>query len=155
VIPISVEHLGSGLSYGGEVFGNWKVNARWRISPGYSLLYTTTTLAAGSADTTLAIIAASSPRNQFQIRSLFDVTRRIEWDSSVGYVGDLPNAGAGFTPGYTRLDTRLGWHAGESIEVSLVGQNLLTPQHLEFHSIYPVNPAEIERSIFGRITWRF
>jgi hypothetical protein len=79
----------------------------------------------------------------------------LEWDSLVGYVGDLPNAGAGFTPGYTRLDTRVGWHAGESIEVSLVGQNLLTPQHLEFHSVYPVNPVEIERSVFGRIVWRF
>jgi len=155
VIPIQVGSQGSGRSYGGEVFGNWKVTRRWRLSPGYSLLYNWTTLTPGSQDTTLAALAASSPRNQFQVRSLYDVSRHVEWDTSIGYVGQLPNAGEGFTPSYTRLDTRVGWRLGESTEISLVGQNLLTPQHLEFHSVYPVNPAEIERSVFGKITWRF
>jgi iron complex outermembrane recepter protein len=155
VIPIEASYSASGKTYGGEVFGNWKVNERWRISPGYSLLYTRTKLPPQSDDTTLAILAASSPRNQFQVRSLWDVSRRLEFDSSLGYVGKLPNGGNGATPGYARLDARLGWHIGERTELSVVGQNLLTPSHLEFHYVYPVTPVEIERSVFGRITWRF
>ncbi|MGA2879301.1 MAG: TonB-dependent receptor [Bryobacteraceae bacterium] len=155
VIPIQEGNLGFGRTYGAEVFGSWNVTHRWRLSPGYSLLYTNTALSPGSQDTTLADLAASSPRNQFQIRSLLDVSRHLQWDSSLGYVGELPNAGDGFTPSYTRLDTRVGWRVGESTEFSVVGQNLLTPRHLEFHAVYPVNPVEIERSFFGRITWRF
>jgi outer membrane receptor for monomeric catechols len=103
----------------------------------------------------LEITETSAPRNQFQIRSLYDLSRRLEFDSSLAYVGDLPNSANGFTPRYARLDARIGWHLGESTELSLVGQNLLTPRHIEFSYVYPVNPVEIERSVFGRIAWRF
>ncbi len=155
VIPIEVGNMGHGRGYGGELSGNWKMSRRWRLSPGYSLLYMNTQLAPGSQDTTLAALAASSPRNQFEVRSLLSVSRHLEWDSSLGYVGELPNGGLGSTPSYTRLDTRLGWHVGESAELSLVGQNLLTPQHLEFHPVYPVLPTLVDRRVLAKLTWRF
>ena len=155
VIPIREGNQGSGHGYGGEIFANWEVTPRWRISPGYSLLFTNAQLSPGSRDPTLAVQAASSPRNQFQLRSLWNVSRHLEWDTNLGYVGELPDAGAGFTPSYTRLDTRLGWRIGEYAEFSLAGQNLLTPRHLEFHFVYPLNAAEIERSVSARMTWRF
>jgi iron complex outermembrane recepter protein len=155
VVPVYAINSGSGTTYGGEVSGNWKVNERWRIKPGYSLLYTRTKLTPGSEDITLALLAASSPRNQFQVRSLWDVTHRLEFDSSIGYTGGLANGGNGATPGYVRLDARLGFHMGERTELSVVGQNLTTPSHLEFHYVYPVTPVEIQRSVYGRVTWRF
>ena len=40
-------------------------------------------------------------------------------------------------------------------EISLVGQNLLTPRHAEFPDFYPVLHTQVERSVFGKITWRF
>jgi hypothetical protein len=40
------------------------------------------------------------------------------------------------------------------VEISLVGQNLLDRQHLEFGTASPAT-AEIERSFYGKVTWRF
>jgi len=44
---------------------------------------------------------------------------------------------------------------GEFTEFSVVGQNLLTPLHAEFHNAYEVRRTLVERSIFGKFTWRF
>jgi iron complex outermembrane receptor protein len=54
-----------------------------------------------------------------------------------------------------RLDTRFAWRIGESLEVSVVGQNLLQPKHAEFPDIHYVNHMQDQRSFFGKITWRF
>jgi hypothetical protein len=50
---------------------------------------------------------------------------------------------------------RLGWRIGESLELSLVGQNLLTPHHFEFSNAFEVNHTEVERSALVKVTWRF
>jgi iron complex outermembrane receptor protein len=97
----------------------------------------------------------NTPERQFQVRSSVDLTRRLEWDASVGYVSALRDEGLGPTPGYTRVETRLGWKVGEFIEISIVGQNLLRPGHAEFPDFYPVHHTQVERSIFGKVTWRF
>jgi iron complex outermembrane recepter protein len=70
----------------------------------------------------------------------------------VGYTGRLAN---GNIPGYVRLDTRIGWRVGEFVELSVVGQNLLRPRHQEFPTIHFINPMLDQRSVFGKITWRF
>jgi len=53
------------------------------------------------------------------------------------------------------LDTRVGWRLGEFVELSVVGQNLLRPRHQEFPTIHFINPMLDQRSVFGKITWRF
>jgi iron complex outermembrane receptor protein len=59
-------------------------------------------------------------------------------------------------PAYSTMDLRLGWHPSENLEFSLVGQNLFDSAHLEFidPSIFS-DPAEIERSMYVKMTWRF
>jgi hypothetical protein len=64
-------------------------------------------------------------------------------------VGDEP------TPRYTRLDSRLGWRLGESLELSIVGQNLLSPDHAEYHDAFAILHSLMARSVFGKVTWRF
>jgi iron complex outermembrane recepter protein len=155
VTPIVVGSQGHGKSYGGEVFASWNATPRWRISPGYSYLRVNLELNPGSQDTTLAVAANASPRNQFQLRSLFNLTRHLDWDASLAYTGTLHDGGNGGTPSFTRVDTRLGWRIGEGVELSLVGQNLLTPRHMEFADVYPVLATFVERKVFARITWRF
>jgi iron complex outermembrane receptor protein len=91
----------------------------------------------------------NAPGHTFQIRSLLNLTRRLEWDSSIYRVARLSTI-----PGYLRLDTRLGWRLGESTEISVVGQNLLTPRHAE-HPDQWIGHTQVERSVFGKITWRF
>jgi hypothetical protein len=48
---------------------------------------------------------------------------------------------------------RLAWQASDQLEVSLVGQNLLHDHHVEFGP--PVARGEIERSVYGKVTWEF
>ena len=53
----------------------------------------------------------------------------------------------------TRVDMNIGWKGLENLEFQIVGQNLLGP-HAEFaDSITSANI--VQRSIFGRITWKF
>ena len=56
---------------------------------------------------------------------------------------------------YTRLDSRLAWHLGESLELSLVGQNLLRSRHFEFGNIDEFIATRPERAVLGRISWSF
>jgi iron complex outermembrane recepter protein len=54
---------------------------------------------------------------------------------------------------YSTGDVRLGWKVFPSIELSIVGQNLLQPRHFEFASD-PGPNVGIKRSVYGKITWQ-
>jgi hypothetical protein len=54
------------------------------------------------------------------------------------------------------VDTRVGWRPSQQLEFSLGLENLLQPQHAEF--ISPADwgeRAQISRSAYGKVTWRF
>ncbi len=152
VIPVMWGNLARARNYGAELSGSWDVNSRWRISPGFSLLHMNVQPDASSGDTTVAATGGYSPKHQFQMRSAVKLSHRLEWDTSASFVGALSN---GPVPAYTRLDTHLGWTMGESLYFSVSGQNLLSPHHFEFLTGNLTLPTEVERSVVGKITWRF
>lgn len=136
-------------TYGAEFFANWNVMKHWRISPGYS--YFQMHLKGDPASTNPR--PGVAPTHQFQVRSLLDLPHHLEWDNTLVYVDKLA---LGNIPAYARFDSRLGWHVGESLEFSIVGQNLLAPRHAEFsNTIYPTLSTLVEPSVFGKVTWRF
>jgi iron complex outermembrane receptor protein len=153
VIPLKLGNLGHATDFGMEFFANWSVTSSWRISPGYSFLNMKTGIDPGSQDTSNASLPGDSPRHQPQIRSLLNLRKNVELDTSLKFVSRLSTQNV---PGYARLDARLGWRPGEAIEFSVVGQNLATPRHIEFidNSGFFV-ATEVERSVFGKITLRF
>ncbi len=153
VLPQQFGNLGHATDFGMEFFANWNVNSFWRLSPGYSFLEMKTGIDPGSQDTSFALMPGNSPRHQPQIRSLLNLRTNIELDTSLKFVSRLSSQNV---PGYARFDARLGWRPGERIEFSVVGQNLATPRHIEFvdNSGFFVG-TEVERSVFGKITWRF
>ncbi len=93
----------------------------------------------------------NDPKHQFQIGSWLSLTTKLDWDTTLMYVSSLGNLNV---PSYERLDTRLGWRLGESMELSLVGQNLLRPGHQEFYDPQ-IHVTDVRRQVFGKITWRF
>ncbi len=153
VLPLQFGNLGRATDLGVEFFANWSVTSSWKISPGYSFLNMKTGIDPGSQDTSNALIPGNSPRHQPEIRSLLNLRKNVEFDTSLKFVSRLTSQNV---PGYARLDTRLGWRPGEAIEFSVVGQNLATPRHIEFvdNSGFFV-ATEVERTVFGKITWRF
>jgi iron complex outermembrane recepter protein len=152
VIPFIYEYNAHALSYGAETFATWNVTDRWKISPGLSMLNLSASRDPSSQDSTVDLLAGHSPRRSYQVRSFINLGRSFEWDQTIGYTGPLAT---GNIPGYVRLDLRLGWRFGEFCNFSIAGQNLLQPRHAEFPDIDFINHMQDQRSVFGKITWRF
>jgi iron complex outermembrane receptor protein len=151
-VPVMYGNKGRANDFGGEVSVNWSVSSRWRISPGYSLVHINYWLEPGSGDTFTVALAGNTPLNMVQIRSTINLTRRLEWDQTVYWSQAFAN---GTVPSHARLDSKLAWKAGESVELSLTGQNLLRPEFLEFGNFEEVVGTEAPRSLIGKIVWRF
>jgi Outer membrane receptor for ferrienterochelin and colicins len=152
VLPNTWENLGQARNPGAELSAQWSPTSWWRISPGFSFLKMNLSLQPASGDVFLLATAGDSPRYQTQLRSTMNLPRHIEWDTSAFYVGSLDH---GPVPSYTRVDSRLGWRAGEFMEVSIAGQNLLAPHRVEFLNSFQVHPTLVQRSVVGKLTWRF
>ena len=135
-------------TYGVEFSATWAVTKHWRILPGYSLFHMN--VADPATQTTSP---GANPQHQVQVQSRLDLRHNLEWDNTVAYVSRLT---AGNVPAYTRVDSRIGWRVGEYLEFSVVGQNLLSPRHLEFvNTGYPASETLVDRAVFGKVTWRF
>ena len=75
-----------------------------------------------------------------------DLPQNIELDGALRWVDQLiiNNSGSPATvPSYFELDARIGWHPTKWLELSLVGQNLLHDQHLEYGFPKPRTREEI------------
>jgi iron complex outermembrane receptor protein len=155
VIPLRVENLMHGDTYGVEVAANWQVTPNWRLTSSYTWSRARMRLGSPSADPTfLAQTEGGSPEHQFQLRSQLDLPHNLELDGALYYVGALP---ALKVDAYTRVDVRLGWRPSrdKDLEISLVGQNLLDRRHQEFAGEIDVLPALIPRSIHVQATVGF
>ena len=56
-------------------------------------------------------------------------------------------------PSYAELDIRFGWRINDTLELAIVGQNLLHGRHAEY-GFPSETQGVIERSVFGKLTWR-
>jgi iron complex outermembrane receptor protein len=93
----------------------------------------------------------NDPRNLFTAHSSFNLPYNIEFDQVLRFVDELPNP---IVPAYLELDLRLAWHPQQNLELALIGRNLLDKQHPELGPDSPQR-EEVERSVFGKVTWRF
>lgn len=151
-IPAVYGNLGRATNYGGEASLTWTASSRWRLAPGYSWLHVNPGLEPGSNDRFSRDVTLDSPQHTLQIRSLVNVARGLEWGQTLCWAARRPD---GSVPGHVRLDSRLAWRLGERTEISLVGQNLLRPRFLEYSDTFQIVGAQVQRSIFGKITWTF
>jgi iron complex outermembrane recepter protein len=137
----------SGQAYGMEMALDWKATDKWLLETTYTYLHSLIKENKVDDPTLAALITkGSNPRHSFSIRSYYDVTPDIDFDLWFRYVGRLPERNI---DSYTVLDARLAWRVRPKVELSLVGQNLLESGHSEFSSL------EIDRSIYGKIDWKF
>jgi iron complex outermembrane recepter protein len=148
--PFIIENNAQGEIYGVELEATWQATDRWRLRAGYTLLEEDIRVKPGREDLYMGQGELFDPPKQFQLHSSLDVSSDLEFDVWLRYVDRVSNIARGFetVPDYTSLDMRIGWAATSHIDVALVGQNLLEDQHLEFGF------RSIERSVFGKVTWR-
>ena len=152
LLPLIFDNKQHANDYGIEMFANWSVSSRWKLSPGFSTLRMNLELDPSSRDTITERINGDSPARRFQIRSSLKLPHNLDWDSSLYFVAATPE---GDIPRHTRVDTRLGWRLAESVEISLVGQNLLRPLRYESQDAFQVHSTQVRRSAYAQILWRF
>jgi len=81
----------------------------------------------------------------------------ITLDAGLRWVDQLQNNNGntvGKVPSYFELDARLAWRPIKRLELSVVGQNLLHDHHPEYGFPGPAR-VEINRSIYGKVSWEF
>ncbi len=148
-IPITLDNKLNAETWGAELRFNVQAASWWRLYSSYTWFRNDFSLDPGSTDPTNGTSEGDDPEHRFALRSLMDLPGRLELDAWLRYVDALPQPRV---PAYTELDLRLGWRATGGLELSLIGQNLLHSQHPEF---WTVVQKEVERSLLGRVTWRF
>ena len=121
---------GHGRSTGVEAALDLTINSRWtvkvagdvsslRIVPG----------GINSVNSANSIDETASPQSQASVRSLWNVSDAVDFDLWYRRVGSL-NGGA--VPAYNDLDVHLAWRPTAHLEMTLVGENLLSHRRVEF-----------------------
>ncbi len=140
-----------GETYGAELRFNAQPVQGWRLQLAYAHLEKDLEAEPGSRDPFGGLTEGNDPEGRASLRSLLDLPFGLEVDTWLRYVGELPSP---LVDDYVELDLHLGWQARENLGFSLVGQNLLHESHAEFGPAGPFR-EEIERSFYGKVTWRF
>ncbi len=149
-LPVVIANGLKGESYGAELTGDYRITDRWRLRAGYTELRIHIWPGPGSTDTSRGSGESHDPNRQFFLRSSVDLPRHVEFDAAFRSVAGIANQAV---PAYSELDMRLAWQPNPRLEFSIVGQNLLHDRHAEFGS--PNTRKEIERSVYGKVTWRY
>jgi iron complex outermembrane receptor protein len=152
ILPLFFRNGLHGEGYGVELAVDWQPFDWWRVSGVYAYLHLNLHRDDGSLDTTTArSTEGSSPHHQASLRSFMTLPGNLEFDLVWRYVDHLPSQGI---DSYLSLDARLGWRPLPQLTIAVVGQNLLTDHHAEFGS-GSGGPTEIERSVYGKVAWRW
>jgi iron complex outermembrane receptor protein len=151
ILPVATTNMTKAKTYGFEAVVNWRANGQLNFTATYSYLHMN--LDGPPSNLAIASEAAEgqSPRNQFNVRSQWDVDDELSFDTTLYYVDALP---AFPVSAYWRLDARAAWRLTDNLQLELVGQNILDGSHREFGSPTDVNATMIGRSFYGRLTWR-
>ncbi len=151
--PVVADNNMSGTAYGFEAALDWRPKEWWRVRTGYSYLEMDLSPNPDTIDILSGAVEDESPEQQFFMHHSFDLPRNVEIDATFRYVDTIPALGV---DDYLTMDIRLAWLPRENLEFSLVGQNLLEDSHLEYApSFINTVPTEVERGVYGKVTWRF
>ncbi len=151
-VPVQLANNLRGETYGVELAANWRVADFWKLGGSYTWLNMRLHLKPGSNSSTSTDATGDSPHHQFQVRSYFDLPYNFQFDTAAYYVDALRNQHVG---SYVRLDLRLGWRPAKNLEFSVALQNLLDNRHPEFGTSQGAQSTQVERSVYGKVTWRF
>ena len=152
VVPVNFDNAAWATMHGIETAFNWDISDKWRVAGWHAW-------AEGSshhraADGSITVSAEdSTPRNQFHLRSSYDVSRRLKFNAlfwKIDRIGAFFTTLAGSTtiPAYTRLDLNLDWKMQSGDDVVFGISNALDSSHQEGTSSNREVPTMVERSVY-------
>jgi len=145
--PIRIVNDGAGRTQGLELTVRWEPLPEVKVLASY--VYQDMDVAAkfGSKDINIAQNDENDPNNQLSVRVDWDVASNVSVQARTRWVDGLDDVGV---KAYSAFDMTAIWRVSERVELSLLGANLLDPQHAEFSG-----GKEISRSLTGQFTWHF
>lgn len=153
IVPVVAGNKVKGSTHGAELALEYQPLSWWRLMGAYTYLEIDLAPYDGSSDTFYLATEGESPKHQVSLRSTMDLSGGWEIDLWGRYVDALS---AQDISSYVTMDARLGWRPTDAWQISLVGQNLLSPSHREFNSeLIEFISTEVERSVYVKVTWRF
>ncbi len=156
VVPILNRNLTSGRAAGFEALVTYTPVENWRLVASYT--HIDLTLKPSGQDLNRGdFYEGATPRHQFALSSYLNLPGGFQFDAqfrSIGAIRRLPEivTGEGL-PGYTELNLRLAWRVSRNLRASLVGENLLHDQHIEFGT--PEARGPIRRGFYLKLDYDF
>lgn len=120
---------------GGELALEWRPLPWWRLRGSYSFLDLVFRQSADSTDTVQLGQAGQSPRHQVILQSSADLGADFQLDLTAKYTSPLHLFTGDVTAGLPQRwtgDVRLSYRGVQGVELSLVGQNLLSTPRIAF-----------------------
>ncbi len=150
-VPIANEE--KGFTDGFELGPDWQPTHWWTLKGSYSYLHLNLESKASNPNALEALnivtVEGSSPHHQILGQSLINLPKHFEFDQTYRYVSGLSAQAVG---GYNTADVRLGWHISRQFELSIDGDNLLQPHHVEFGGDAGMFVG-IRRSVYAKLSW--
>jgi iron complex outermembrane recepter protein len=150
--PLSNTNDYSAHTYGAELAIAWQVIDPLKLGLSYTYL---------DSDQENNFQGGIAPEHLVSLLSTVTLREDLDLDLWLRYVDDATMTYIGSPDLYYRVDDyftfdmRLAWRPIPSLELSLVGQNLLDSSHLEAVQAVYTPPTEVQRSVYGKITYRF
>jgi len=146
-VPVPLVTTGKAKTWGVEAGADFNVRPWWMIRASYSFIDIKSDNVFDSTG------AEEVPHNIFSLQNRFDLPHNVEFDTTLRYVDDIKNLNIG---DYAEIDARLSWKPRKDLELSLEGRNLLDSEHEEYDDVITLGvPTQVQRSVYGKVTWRF
>jgi iron complex outermembrane receptor protein len=155
----SIQNSMTAQSLGAEWLAHWEPAPWWKMDLTYTFVKTHFRSLLGPLN--FSSEKGMTPQQQVSFRSGFDIGRNVDLDFWLRYVDRLPLHGTatGDSPAvlaYVTLDTRLAWRPYSGLELSLVGQNLLSGGHAEMEQeLFSPPRTKIPRAMYVKLDWHF
>lgn len=152
VLPYQITNTYGATTRGIEVSGHIVPVSGWQLDGGYTAFFFTSQPLATTRNTLAADYDGYAPQHQAIIRTAVKPWPRVEFDATLARVGQLEQLQV---PAYTRLDGRVEIALNRRLSLSVLGQNLVGDQHMEFVEFGDYEPsAYARRTASVQLTWR-
>lgn len=149
---LAFENRAEGDTRGVELWGTWQAAPVWRLNAGLVAQRVNQRLLPGSRDfsATNPSLPTNDPSHHWLLRSSYDLTDRSALDLTLRRMGALPSPAV---PAYYELDAQWMWQPQPTLDVALIGRNLLHRSHVEYGG--GAGRSMIERGVQLKLTLRF
>jgi iron complex outermembrane receptor protein len=146
-LPIRIVNEGSGTSKGLELVMRWEPKPAVKILASFIYFDMDVAADAGSRDTSIAENDENDPNSQVSLQLDWDIADKWSLQARARWVDSLDSVAV---DSYSALDISAIWQLSPKLDFTIIGSNLLDPQHAEFSG-----DSEISRSLNGQFTWHF